>query len=147
MNYEYFMEIALKEAKKAFKNNEIPVGAVLISENGEILAKGYNKKEKKKDISSHAEIEVIKKASKKINSYHLANSIIFITLEPCLMCLEAIKEAQIKKIVFGAKDDNLPKYVETFKKDYAFNSKIEIIEGIKEKEAKDLLKEFFKNKR
>ena len=94
---------AFKEAKAAYKNDEVPVGCVIVR-NGKIIAKAHNLKEKKKDPTSHAEIECIKKACKKLNKKYLEDSEMYVTLEPCLMCVGAIKESRLKKIYVGAKD-------------------------------------------
>ncbi|MDQ7982966.1 MAG: nucleoside deaminase [Spiroplasma sp.] len=101
MDNQKYMEIALSLAKKAELNGDIPVGAVVIDENGNVLGKGYNKKEKDKDPIRHAEMIAISNASKKIGSWRLENCIIYSTLEPCLMCLGAILESRINLVVFG----------------------------------------------
>ena len=94
---EYFMNLAVEEAKKAFKNNEVPVGAVIVKDN-KVISKAYNKKEKDKLVTSHAELLAIMKASKKLNNWRLDGCDIYITLEPCPMCASAIKQARISNI-------------------------------------------------
>lgn len=147
MNDQKYMKIALNEAKKAFDENEVPIGAVLVSKEGKILAKAHNKKERNKDISMHAEILTLRKASKKMNSYYFDGAAIYINLEPCLMCLDAIISSHIKRIVVATKDDSIKQYIIDFKKDFIFNNNVEIIYGILEKESKELIKKFFKDKR
>ena len=98
----YFMEVALKEAKKAYKIGEVPVGCVLVDQNDKIIAKAYNKKEKLHDVCGHAEILCIKKASKKIGDWRLNDLTLYVTLEPCLMCSSGIIQSRIKRIIFGA---------------------------------------------
>ena len=103
----YYMNIALKEAYKAYKNDEIPVGAVIIDNNsGKIISKGYNKKEKKNISIFHAEIDAIIKASKKLNNWRLNNCTLYVTLYPCKMCLSVIEESKIKRVVYGTNQYN-----------------------------------------
>ncbi len=101
-NDEYYMNIAYKEAQKAYKIKEIPVGAVIVDSLGNILGKGYNRKEKDNITVSHAEINAITKANRKINNWRLNDCTLYVTLEPCEMCKRAIEEARIKKVVFAA---------------------------------------------
>ncbi|MEN2984000.1 MAG: nucleoside deaminase [Dictyoglomaceae bacterium] len=136
---EFYMNIAIKEAKKALDKKEVPVGAVLVDKNGNILAKGYNLKEKKKDPSAHAEIIVIRKASKKLNNWRLEGCSLYVTLQPCLMCFGALVQARIKRLIFGAYD---PKE-NIFETIYS-NYNIEIKGGVLEEECSNLLKSFFK---
>lgn len=101
MNNKEYMKIALLLAKKAVKNGDVPVGAIIVDQDGNILGKGYNKKEKDQDPTKHAEIIAISKACKKVGSWRLENCVIYSTLEPCLMCLGAILQTRINLIVFG----------------------------------------------
>ena len=105
-----FMKSAIKEAKKAEKIDEIPVGAVIIQD-GKIIARGYNKRETKQDALMHAEINAISKACKKLGSWRLDGCDIYVTLEPCPMCAGAIIQARIENVYFGAYD---PKALEVF---------------------------------
>lgn len=97
---KYFMKLALKEATKAYKQGEIPIGCVLVL-NNKIIARGYNKKNSTNVVTRHAEIIAIEKANKKLNNWRLENTILYTTLEPCDMCKNAIIAARIKKVVFG----------------------------------------------
>ncbi|MEJ5165981.1 MAG: nucleoside deaminase [Thermoanaerobaculia bacterium] len=139
---EYFMKIALKEAEKAYKNGEVPVGCVIIKD-GKVIGRGHNKKEKLKKATSHAEIIALERACQRSGDWRLEGCEIFITLEPCVMCAGAIKEARIKKIYFGAFDEKngYSLYLKDFFKDE------EVKGGILEKEARELLKNFFKDLR
>ena len=144
----YFMKQALIEAKKAYKIDEVPIGAVVVC-NGEIIGRGYNKREKMQDPTAHAEIIAIKKAAKKLKDWRLEECSIYVTVEPCIMCAGAIQKARIKKLVYGARSD----------KDGAFgtlidvlqneelNHQLEVVSGIMAKESKKLLKDFFKKLR
>ena len=141
---EYFMDLALKEANIAYFNNEIPVGAIILDKNLNIIGKGYNTREKNKDILGHAEINAIKDAIKNTNSKILNDSIIFINLEPCLMCLGAIKEVHINTIVIGLKNDKYSLIERQMRDDFYFENKINFIYGIKEKESKMLIENAMK---
>lgn len=147
MYRQEFMDIAIKEAKKAYLEDEVPIGCVLVKDD-QVIAKAHNKKEKKNDATAHAEIECIKKASKKINNWHLDEMDMYVTLEPCLMCGGAIVNSRIKNVYYGAKD----------KKGGSFGSNLDIktikninhypnSEFVESSEAINLLKNFFKSKR
>lgn len=145
-DYEKYMDLALEEAKKAFKNNDVPVGCIILDENNNLLSKGYNQKEKEQDLTLHAEIVAIKDASKHKNNWRLDKCTLVVTLSPCLMCLGAIISSRIKRIVIGTYDDSKEFDFRLFK-DLLFENNIELIDGIKEKECSDIIKEFFKTKR
>jgi len=98
-----FMNEAYKEAVKAMNEDEVPVGAVIVK-NGKIIARAHNKKEKNNDPMGHAEIECIKKACKKLDDWYLKDCELYVTLEPCVMCVGAIINARIMKVYFGARD-------------------------------------------
>lgn len=97
-----YIEIALKEAKKCKKTNDVPVGAVIVA-NNKIIAKSHNTKEKTKTVTRHAEINVVEKACKKRKNWYLTDCTLYTTLEPCNMCMEVIKNARIPKVVYIAK--------------------------------------------
>jgi tRNA(adenine34) deaminase len=99
-----FMELALKEAKKAYSKKEVPVGAVIVKDD-EVIAKAHNLRERKNTSLAHAEILAIEKACKKLKSWRLDGCTMYVTLEPCLMCAGAITQARIKKVVIGALDE------------------------------------------
>ncbi|MDD2490154.1 MAG: nucleoside deaminase [Bacilli bacterium] len=134
-----FMKEAMKQAIKACNRGEIPVGAVIVKD-GKVIARGYNKKEKTKDVTKHAEIIAIQKACKKNNDWRLSGCSLYVTLEPCLMCMGALLEARIDKLVFGAVSENK-------NSEKANNKSLEIIGGVLEKENSEILKKFFQKKR
>ncbi|MGL5268627.1 MAG: nucleoside deaminase [Spiroplasma sp.] len=101
MEHKKYMKIALSLAKKAIKNGDIPIGAIVVDRDGNILGRGYNRKEKENNPIKHAEVIAISKACKKVGSWRLENCIIYSTLEPCLMCLGAILQTRINWIIFG----------------------------------------------
>lgn len=145
---EEFMNIALEEAKKALKKNEVPVGAVIVKD-GKIISKGHNRREGKKNALMHAEIEAIFKACKKTHDWRLENCTIYVTLEPCPMCSGAIANSRIKKVVFGAKDKTATdELCEKILQSNRLNHKVEIEQDLQsESECSKLLTGFFKSKR
>ena len=141
---EYYMQTALKEAKKAYDKEEIPVGAIIVK-NGKIIARGHNLKESKNSSTSHAEILTIEKANKKLGAWRLEECEMFITLEPCMMCMGAIINARIKKIYIGTLDPKTGACKSVIDiSNYKFNHAVEIETGILEKECEYILKDFFK---
>ena len=143
-----FMQIALKEAKKAYDKLEIPVGAVIVK-NGEVIAKAHNLKETKFDTTKHAEILAIQKASKKLESWRLIDCDMYVTLEPCSMCAGAIINSRIKNVYIGASDEKTGAVgsVLNLFTDYKFNHNVNFEKGILEDECKNLLQEFFRKLR
>ena len=144
-NKEYFMKEALKEAKKALKLEEIPVGAVIVKD-GKIIARGYNKKEIKKDATRHAEILAIEKASEKLDNWRLIDCEMYVTVEPCVMCAGAILSSRIKKVYIGTEDNRMGAVgsVLNLFDDYTFNHKVEYEKGILKNDCESLIKDFFK---
>jgi len=142
MKDEIYMEMALQEAKKAYKKEEIPVGAIIVK-NGKIICKAHNKKNRSNRVKDHAEMLVIDKANRKLRNWRLEECEIYITLEPCPMCASAIEQDRIKRIVTGAvnKNEDTKQISETILKGK------EIKKGVKEKECTSLINNFFKNKR
>lgn len=145
---EKYMKVALKEAKKAYKLLEIPVGAVIVK-NGKIIARAHNQKETKNDTTKHAEILAIQKASKKLNSWRLIDCEMYVTLEPCTMCAGAIINSRIKKVYYGTEDlkTGACGSVLNLFEDYTFNHKVETEKNILKKDCENILKEFFKELR
>ena len=141
---EEFMQEALKEARKAYKKLEIPVGAVIVRD-GEIIAKAHNIKEEKKDTTKHAEILAIQRASKKLGTWRLNDCEMYVTLEPCSMCAGAIIQARLKKIYIGTMDEKTGACgsVLNLLEDYKFNHTVEVERGILKQECEAMLKEFF----
>lgn len=134
-----FMRIAISEAKKS--GVDIPVGAVLVK-NGEIISSAFNTKEKDNDITSHAEILVLRKGSKFLNNWHLDDCELYVTLEPCPMCGWAILQSRIKNVYFGSYDNNYGAFSKIKLQNFS-NFKPGIYGGILEEECNNLLKDFF----
>ncbi len=143
-----FMKEALKEAKKAYDKEEIPVGAVIVRDD-KIIARGHNIKELKKDATKHAEIIAIQKASKKMDAWRLEGCTLYVTLEPCAMCAGALIQSRIKKVVIGTMDNKTGACgsVLNLLEDYKFNHQVEIETGIMETECREILQQFFKELR
>ena len=142
---EKFMKEAIKQAKKAYDKEEIPVGAVIVKD-GKIIARGYNKKEEKKDTTQHAEIIAIQKASRKIGAWRLQGCEMYVTLEPCAMCTGALIQARMKRVYIGTMDPKTGACgsVLNLLEDYKFNHKVEVETNIMQKECEKILKDFFK---
>lgn len=151
-DYHQNMEIALQEAGKAYKKNEIPVGAIIVNSSGKIISSAHNLSKKSNDITDHAEIIAIRKALKKLsgsNNNRLENHSMYVTLEPCPMCAQAISFARLDKLIYGTADKKSGG-VENGAKIFNATSchhQPEIISGIMEEECSDILKKFFKEKR
>lgn len=140
MKDEYFMKEALKEAIKALKKDEVPIGCIIVKDN-QIISSSFNRKEVDKIATHHAEILAINKACKKLNTWHLEDCTLYTTVEPCLMCTGAIIQSRIKKVVYGTSNTSFG-YLSKLK-----NNKIEIVDKVLEKECQEILSTFFQKKR
>jgi tRNA(adenine34) deaminase len=147
-NDEKWMQIAIQEAIKAEKEGEVPVGAVLVKD-GLIIAKAHNQPISKNDATAHAEIQLIRSAGKKLKNYRLTETSLYVTLEPCAMCLGAIMHARIKRIVYGAHDQKtgVCGSSEDLTNANCFKHKINITGGVSERKCSQLLQTFFKSRR
>lgn len=145
MNDEYFMQQALKEAQKAFDDDEVPVGAVVVI-NKKVIARGYNQVERLNDPTAHGEIIALTSAFNYLGSKYLPDATIYITVEPCLMCAGALYWSKIGRIVWGA-DDEKNGHKRITEPHWPFHPKTEVEKGILKEECAELMKSFFKNKR
>lgn len=143
----FFMQKALVEAKKSLEKDEVPIGSILVYQN-KIISKGHNQVELLKDATAHAEMLCLSSAYSFFNGWRLQDTVLYTTLEPCIMCSGAIILSRIKRLVIGASDARVGgagSYVDVFS-DHPIH-KVEIKRGILEKECGELLKNFFKRKR
>ena len=145
---EKWMKIAIDEAHLAMDKNEIPVGAVLIKEN-KLISQAHNRPIINSDPTSHAEIEVLRMAGKKLRNYRIPKSILYVTLEPCAMCFGAMIHARIERVVFGASDPKSGVCGSTIdlSSESIFNHQILVNGGVLEIECKNILQSFFKLRR
>jgi tRNA(adenine34) deaminase len=148
-SHETFMALALEEAKKAGQIGEVPIGAVLVAENWEILSAAYNQTIKLADPTAHAEILALRQAASEICNYRLLNTTLFITVEPCIMCMGAMVHARVARVVFGASD---PKWgaagsLYNFAQDERLNHRVEIVKHVLEEDCRKLMQDFFRAKR
>ena len=144
----WFMNEALKEARKAYNKDETPVGAVIVKD-GNIISRGHNQKELKKDPTFHAEMAAIVKACKKLGTWRLNECDMYVTLEPCAMCAGGIIQARIGRLFIGTTDPKagaVGSVIDILKVD-KFNHKVEVTYGILQDECSKILKDFFKELR
>lgn len=142
-NDEFFMRMALKEAQKAFDDDEVPIGAVIICQN-QVIAKGYNQTQRLKDVTAHAEMIAFTAASSYLNGKYLKECTLYVTVEPCTMCAGASYWTQIDRIVVGAPE---PKRGFTRLNNNILHPKTELVQGVLAEECGQLMKDFFAKKR
>ncbi len=145
--YNEYMKKALDEAKKTAESQDVPIGAVIVKD-GEVIACGHNEREAHGDSTAHAEMQAIRKACEALGGWHLDSCELYVTLEPCPMCMGAIVNSRIKRVVFGAKDAKAGACGSVFNfNDYPLNHKPEIVGGVMEDEGRRLLSDFFAERR
>lgn len=140
------MKSALKCAEKAFAEGEVPIGAVVVCD-GKVIARGRNRRTKRQIATAHAEIEAIEKACKKLKSWRIPECDLYVTLEPCPMCMGAALNARIRKIYFGAPEDKGRSLTEELANANLLNHKIEVEGGVMEEECRAILSGFFSEMR
>ena len=142
------MSLALKEAKKARDIDEVPIGCVIVKDN-KVISRGFNHRESKNDVTSHAEIEAIRKASKKLNDWQLVDCDLYVTIEPCLMCTGAIIQSHIRHIYYGSEDPKGGGLVSSLNISEVknLNHHPQITGGILRDKCSSIIKEYFSNKR
>jgi tRNA(adenine34) deaminase len=145
MTDEYYMMLALKEAKRALEDDEIPIGAVVVL-NERVIARGHNMTERLNDPTAHAEMIALTSAFNSLGSKYLPEASLYVTIEPCLMCAGAAYWSKLGKIVYGA-EDTKNGYKKTTGTNWPFHPKTELIRGVLTEECGQLMKGFFKTKR
>lgn len=146
---ETFMRLALRHAQHAYREQEVPIGAILVNENNQVVSYGRNHIEASKDATAHAEVDCLRKASQVLNNWRLLNCTLYTTLEPCPLCLSSMQAFRIKRVVYGAKDPRLgacESYFKLLEKPHPFHQ-IEVTGGILAEESSILLRRFFQNVR
>lgn len=141
--HAFWMQMAIKQAENAYENNEVPIGAVIVCKD-KIIGKGQNQTELLSDATAHAEILAISAANQHLGAKYLEECTMYVTVEPCVMCMGAIKNSRLKKIIIGAKEPKtgFSNYVSP-----EFYKKIEVAFGEQEAKCAELMRDFFKNKR
>ena len=143
---EYFMGVALDEARKAADEGEIPIGAVVVA-NGRILGRGHNQTERLNDVTAHAEMLAIGAAAQALGGKYLTGCTLYVTVEPCPMCAGAIGWSQLSRIVYGASDAKRGFTSILREGKTPFHPKAEVAQGVREKECREIMQSFFRDKR
>lgn len=143
-SHEFFMNQALQLAYLAAEEGEVPVGALVVTERGQVIGKGYNQTEKLQDVTAHAEMIALTAATQTLGGKYLTDCTLYVTLEPCIMCAGALAWAQLDRLVFGAFEGK--RGFSRFQPSL-LHPKTQVVPGILEKESETLLKAFFKEKR
>ena len=149
MNYQSLMQQAIAIAQEVKSSDDVPVGALIVNEAGEVISSGKNEREKNNDPTAHAEIVAIRGAGEKLGSWRLDDLTLIVTLEPCVMCAGAILQSRIKRLVFGAFDQKAGAVGSSLDviRDVRALSKVEVVSGVLQKECAKLLTDFFAAKR
>ena len=149
MNFEALMQQAIALAKDAAAHDDVPIGALVVNEQGEILGSGHNLREESNDPTAHAEIVALRNAASKISNWRMDDLTMIVTLEPCAMCAGAISQSRFKRLVFGAWDERAGAVGSVWDviRDQRSLNKVEVVSGVLEKECSSLLTNFFEGKR
>ncbi len=147
--HEYFMQMAIDQAMAAAQMDEVPVGAVIVDAHGQVIARDHNRTISLCDPSAHAEMNVLRAAARRLKNYRLLSTTLYVTVEPCAMCMGALVHARVKTVVYGAFD---PKWgaagsLYHLGQDTRLNHQIEIIQGICEDRCRFVIQSFFRNRR
>lgn len=143
------MRQALEQARLAFSKSEVPVGAVLVDQNDQVLAAAHNQPISAVDPTAHAEITVLRQAAGRVDNYRLVDTTLYVTLEPCVMCVGALIHARVKRIVYGAREPKAGALASNCRllDDYRFNHRIEVTSGVLEQPCAEILSAFFAHRR
>jgi len=148
IDFEPLMDLALAQARLAEGVGEVPIGAVLLDSNGQVIASGFNQPIRSHDPTAHAEIVALREASRRLSNYRLPETTLIVTVEPCLMCAGALVNARVARVVYGARE---PKWgaMESLlsMRELALNHQIDVVQGVREQECGELLRRFFRGRR
>ena len=147
--HEHFMQLAIDQALAASQMDEVPVGAVLVNDKGDVIAQDHNRTISNCDPSAHAEMNVVREAARRIQNYRLLSTTLYVTVEPCAMCMGAAIHARVKRVVFGAFDPKWGAAASLYQmgQDIRFNHQIEIVHGICEARCRRIIQDFFRERR
>jgi tRNA(adenine34) deaminase len=148
MSPEQFMDAALEQARLALAAGEVPIGAVVVIDN-DIVARGYNQPISSCDPTAHAEILVLRDAARRVGNYRLNGADLYVTLEPCLMCVGALIHARVRNVIYGAGEPKTGALVSTVRvlETPGLNHRFAVTSGVREEDARELIQEFFRKKR
>ena len=146
---DFYMAEALAQARLALAAGEVPVGAVLVGEGGQVLARAHNQPITLSDPTAHAEVLALRFAAAHLGNYRLPGVSLYVTIEPCLMCLGALLQARISRLVYGAPDPKAGACVSLYRipADPRLNHRLEVTGGVREAECRELMQQFFKERR
>jgi tRNA(adenine34) deaminase len=149
MNFDHFMGLALIQAEKGGQKGEVPIGALIVAKNGEIVASSANRVIELNDPTAHAEILAIREAANKVGNYRLTGLSLFVTIEPCIMCMGAVIHARLGQVIFGARD---PKWgalgsIYDLSTEDRLNHRVSVVKGVGEESARRLIQSFFQARR
>src|SRR5512143_3091324 len=147
--HELYMQVALEEARKACGIEEVPVGAVLVSAAGDILAAAHNRTIADRDPTGHAEVLALRRGAEKLQNYRLLNTTLYVTIEPCIMCMGAVVHARVARLVYGAPDPRWGAAGSLYDvaADPRLNHQVDIVSGVCAPERRQLMQDFFRSKR
>jgi len=148
MNHEYFMRAALDQARLGLVAGEVPIGAVVVV-GGEIIARGFNEPISAVDPTAHAEVVALRAAAKAVGNYRLVGATVYVTVEPCMMCVGALSHARVADVVYGAPEPRTGSLVSTLEglQSSGLHHRFEVTAGVLEAECRDLIQEFFRARR
>ena len=147
--HDHFMQMAIEQALAAASMGEVPVGAVIVDANQQLIAQGHNRTISNCDPSAHAEINVLRMAARQVQNYRLLSTTLYVTVEPCAMCMGAIVHARVKTLVFGALDPKWGAAESLYQigQDTRLNHQVDIIKGVGEERCRTLIQTFFRDRR
>jgi tRNA(adenine34) deaminase len=147
--HEHFMRLALREAARAGRAGEVPVGAILVNAGGEVVARAHNRPVAASDPTAHAEVVALRRAARRLGNYRLPGTILYVTVEPCSMCAGALVHARVARVVFGAADPKggAARTLYRILDDPRLNHRAEVVGGVLEDECREIIRRFFRERR